>query len=146
MSTFTFTDLAVTGSFTNSGTSTGNRRAVTSGTTVGPTALTAAQSGLVNIATAASGNQTWTLPSAATAGLIYTFICGNAGGEILVNPITAQTISIKASEGGANVTTAGGTGIKNTAATNVLNDQVTLVSDGVTGWWMIAQSGTWASQ
>lgn len=140
MSTFSFSDLAVTSTLT------GLRRPVTVTTAAGPTSLAAADSGAVYVCTASSGTQTFSLPTAATAGLMYTFVCGHASGEILVNPITAQTISIKASEGGANVTTAGGTGVKNTAATNIINDHVTLISDGTAGWYMIAQSGTWASQ
>ena len=112
----------------------------------GDLTLTAAMSDLVVVATAATGTQTLTLPSAATEGLVYTAVCGNAGGEILITPAASQTISCMASVGGANVTTAGGTGIKNTAATNIKNDLITLISDGTTSWYTIAQSGIWASQ
>lgn len=114
----------------------------------GPVALTSSNAGQVTIATAGSGTQTFTLPSAVTPGLMFTFICGNAAGEILVNPATAlaQNFIIKASEGGAAVTTAANTGIKNTAATNVLDDRITVISDGVGTWYAINQSGTWASQ
>jgi len=117
---------------------------ITSATT--PPTLTPALVGQVAICTKSSGNQTFTLPPAQTYGLPYTFVCANAGGEILVNPVGTDTISIKASEGGASVITAAGVGIKNTAATNVVGDHVTLISDGVSQWVMIAQSGTWASQ
>lgn len=103
-------------------------------------------SGTVYVATATSGEQNFSLPTAATAGLVYTFVAADAGGEIRVNPIAGQTISIKASEGGASVVTAAGTGIKNTAASNVVGDHLTLISDGGTNWWLINQSGTWASQ
>jgi hypothetical protein len=106
----------------------------------------ATNNGLISIGTKASGNQTYTLPAAQTAGFIFTFVCGSAAGELLVNPVGTDTISIKASEGGASVVTAAGVGIKNTAATNVLNDHITLVSDGVSQWWTIAESGIWASQ
>lgn len=112
----------------------------------GDKTVTAAMSGRVFQATASSGTQTFTLPAATTAGLTYTFICGHASGEILVNGGTGYAFSIKASEGGASVVTADGTGIKNTAATNVVGDRVTLVSDGVKTWHAISQSGTWASQ
>ena len=103
--------------------------------------LTTAESGATIIATKASATQTFVLPSAATAGLFYTFICGSAAGEILINIITKAT-----NDAGASVAPAGGTGIKNTAATNVLNDYLTLVSDGVDTWYTVAQSGIWASQ
>jgi hypothetical protein len=107
----------------------------------------ATNNGTVFIGTLGSGNQTYTLPSAATGGLSFTFIAGSAAGELLVNPNGTDTISIKATvDQGANVTTAAGVGIKNTAATNVLGDFVTLISDGVSKWWMIGQSGIWASQ
>lgn len=121
-------------------------RATYSGLATNNNQLATTGSGTVYVATATSGEQNFSLPTAATAGLVYTFVAADAGGEIRVNPITGQTISIKASEGGASVVTAAGTGIKNTAATNVVGDLITLVSDGGTNWWMINQSGTWASQ
>ena len=108
--------------------------------------VTAAMSGRVFVATLGSGTQTFTLPVATTVGLVYTFVCGDAAGEILVTPNAADTISIKASEGGANVTPAAGTGVKNTGASNVKNDHLTLVADGVSAWYTIAESGTWATQ
>ena len=109
--------------------------------------LTTAESGATIIATKASATQTFVLPSAATAGLFYTFICGSAAGEILINPDGTENIITKATnDAGASVAPAGGTGIKNTAATNVLNDYLTLVSDGVDTWYTVAQSGIWASQ
>ena len=108
--------------------------------------LTSAQSGLVSIQTLASGTQTYTLP-AATSKAQFTFVCGHADSEILVNPAGTDVISLKATEdAGAHIIIAGGTGIKNTAATNVLNDHITLASDGVSKWYMIGQSGIWASQ
>jgi len=109
--------------------------------------LTAAESGTTMIATKASATQTFVLPSAATSGLSFTFICGNAGGEILIDPAGSENIITKAANNaGASVAPAGGTGIKNTAASNVLNDYLTLVSDGVDTWYTVAQSGIWASQ
>lgn len=112
----------------------------------GNTTLTVAQSGEVFIGTEA-GVQTYTLPIATTAGLRYTFVAGNAGGEVLVTPNAADSIKCKATvDQGASVAPVAGTGIKNTAATNVLGDNITLVSDGVSAWYMVAQSGIWASQ
>ncbi len=110
--------------------------------------LTAQDNTRITIATLGSGTQTFLLPSAAIPGLSFTFVCGSAAGEILVNPATGlgQNFSIKASEGGASVVTAVNTGIKNTAATNVLDDRITVVSDGLLTWWAIMQSGIWASQ
>ena len=55
--------------------------------------LTEAQSGSVILATKSSGTQTFTLPDPGTEGLIFTFVCGNAGGEIKINPGTGKTIS-----------------------------------------------------
>ena len=110
--------------------------------------LTSAMSGRVIIATLGSGTQTFTLPlTTVAAGLSYTFVCGSAAGEILITPNAADQISIKATgDQGASVVPAAGTGVKNTAATNVLNDHITLVSDGVSLWYTIGQSGIWASQ
>jgi hypothetical protein len=39
-----------------------------------------------------------------------------------------------------------GTGVKNTAATNVLGDYMVLESDGVNTWHEISGAGIWASQ
>lgn len=115
-------------------------------TGTGDTLLTA-ESGTVMIATKASATQTFVLPSAATAGLEFTFICGSASGEILIDPAGSENIITKATnDAGASIAPAGGTGIKNTAATNVLNDYMTLTSDGVDTWYTVAQSGIWASQ
>ena len=35
--------------------------------------------------------------------------------------------------------------LKNTAANNVVGDSVTLVSDGITTWYMTAQLGAWSA-
>lgn len=118
-------------------------------TTADTGVLTSAMSPRVTIATKSSATQVFTLPIAAElAGMYFTFICGNASGEILVNPGNGTDVfSIKATgDQGANIITAAGVGIKNTAATNVLNDLMTVMSDGVSKWWMIEESGIWASQ
>ena len=106
--------------------------------------LADSQSHCVVLATKSSATQTFTLP-AVQAGLEYTFICGHASGEILINPTGSVVFNIKASEAGAAVATAAGTGVKNTAATNILGDKITLISDGV-AWYGLDQSGIWASQ
>lgn len=121
----------------------------TAGTTTADTAtLTAADSGKMIVATKATATQVFTLPTAAVAGQRFTFVCGHASGEILINPITAQSIvgKIHAAQDGTGLAPAAGTGIKNTAASNVVGDAITLVSDGVTTWYITAQTGLWASQ
>ena len=99
----------------------------------------------VFIATKASGTQTFTLPGAATAGLQYTFICGNAGGELKILGEMGNTIILKTAAGGTLLSVAADTGIKNTAATNIVGDTITLVSDGATSWYAVSQNGIFAS-
>jgi len=121
----------------------------TAGTTTAATAtLTEADSGKVTIATLSSGTQTFTLPAAARVGQRFTFVCGHASGEILISVATGDNIVGKTDGGsaGTGIATATSTGIKNTAATNVVGDFVTLVSDGVTTWYMTSVAGVWASR
>lgn len=113
-------------------------------TTADTRTLAASESGAIVLATKSSATQTFTLPAVA-AGLMYTFVCGHASGEILINPTGSVVMNTKAANAGAAVATAAGTGIKNTAATNILGDSVTLISDG-TAWYTVNQSGIWASQ
>ena len=105
------------------------------------------QTGTTFIATLASGTQVFTLPPIARnpAGLVYSFICGDAAGEIRVDPAsTSDTLLIKATEdAGASISTT--VGIKNTASGNVIGDHITLVSDGVSIWYMLGESGAWAA-
>lgn len=114
----------------------------------GDKTVTIAMNGRSFIATAGSGTQTFTLPTAASsAGARVTFICGSAAGEILVTPNAADQISAKGLvDHSTSVKPAAGTGIKNTAATNVLGDHITLVSDGLLTWHEVAGAGIWASQ
>lgn len=113
----------------------------------GSKTITPAMAGKTWIATEAAV-QTFTLPTAASMpGARQTFICGNAGGEILVTPNAADQISAKGLvDHSTSVKPAAGTGIKNTAATNVLGDHITLVSDGVLTWHEVSGAGIWASQ
>jgi hypothetical protein len=106
--------------------------------------LTAEDSGRIVFATKTSATQTFTLPAVA-AGLNFTFCAQSAAGEMLINPTGSVVINTKAANAGAAVATAAGTGIKNTAATNVVGDFVTLVCDG-TAWWTTNISGIFASQ
>lgn len=103
-------------------------------------ALTAIQSGLVYIGTKASATQIISLPLPTKAGLVFTFVCGSAAGEINVDP-GAATYKIN----GPGITVVATKDLKNTGATNVLGDLVTIVSDGVDTWWATAISGTWAT-
>lgn len=115
-----------------------------------PTAvsLTLADASLVSVQTLASGTQTYTLPLASAApGAVFTFICQHASSEILVTPNAADQVSIKGLvDQSTSVKPAAGTGVKNTAATNVIGDHLTIVSDGVNTWYALAQAGIWASQ
>lgn len=136
---------AFSGATTFSGATAGVRQSVAIVT--GDTVLTTAQSGRMLVDNKGSATTTFTLPAATTAGLEFTFVCGDAAGEILVNPATGEkmvgkTHGAENGTGIANTTT----GIKNTAATNVKGDFCTLVADGVDTWWMTAVAGVWASQ
>jgi hypothetical protein len=114
--------------------------------------LTAAESGSTVVATLASGTQTFTLPAAA-AGLKFRFIAHTAAGEILITPATGDTINIMtfaaigADADTARVGPAAGTGIKNTAASNVVGDCVELLAVDGTMWYSTGITvGIWASQ
>ena len=108
--------------------------------------LTTSDSGYVYIAAKNSATQTFTLPSASLAGLHYTFVCGNAGGEMKIVGPSSDTIKVlTAGAGGTSLVVAANTGIKNTAATNVVGDNITLVSDGHQIWYGISQNGIFAS-
>jgi hypothetical protein len=138
-----------TGAATFTGATTGLRRAV-SVTAADTIAITAAMSGTVFVATKASATQVFTLPAAATAGLEYTFVCGTGGiaSEIHVGVFAGDLITgkIHAAENGTALLSTVTTGLlKNTAATNVDGDFCTLVSDGVTTWYMVALAGVWSA-
>lgn len=138
----------VTGNKTFSG-STGVRVPVSVLTTDAVT-VTAAQTGTVFICTATTGTQVFTLPAAATAGLSYTFVAGagSANGEIRIGVATGDNILGKihaAQDGTALVTTASTGLLLNTASGNVAGDMVTLVADGITTWYMVAEMGAWSA-
>lgn len=139
--------LSVTGTLAATGATTGLRRAASVTSEAGPTALSAAQSGLVVVSTATSGTQVFTLPLAATAGLEFSFVCGHADTEIHVGVGTGDNI-IGKTHGAENATGLSSTAttglLKNTAATNVVGDFVTLVSDGTTHWYMTSVAGVWS--
>ena len=110
--------------------------------------LTTADRDRVFLDTLGSGPTAFTLPTAASMpGASATFINGDAAGEILITPNAADQISAKGLvDHSTSVKPAAGTGIKNTAATNVLGDHITLVSDGVNTWHEVSGAGIWASQ
>lgn len=109
------------------------------------TTVTTADSGKMFVDVKGSATTTFTLPAAA-AGLTYTFVCGDADGEILVTPATADAIVTKVTATGAALAPTAGTGIKNTAASNVAGDTITLTALDGTTWYGTALTGTWASQ
>jgi hypothetical protein len=110
-------------------------------------AVAVEESGKVFVQTASTGTTAYTLPAAAP-GLKYTFVCGNANGEILINVATGDAIvtKIHAAQDGTALAPAAGTGIKNTAATNVAGDSITLVALNDTTWYGTSLIGLWASQ
>lgn len=109
--------------------------------------VSAAESGTMFVDTQGAATTTFTLPGAA-AGLNYTFVCGSAAGEILITPASGDAIvtKIHAAENGTALAPAAGTGIKNTAATNVAGDMISLVALDATTWYGVAMTGLWASQ
>lgn len=136
-------DLNITGMFQNSGGVVKKVEAITGDAE----AVAEADSGRVYVQTAASGTTTFTLP-AARAGLEYTFVCGNAAGETLITPATGDAIvtKIHAANDGTALAPAAGTGIKNTAATNVAGDFIRLIALDGTTWYGVGMAGVWASQ
>jgi hypothetical protein len=136
----------LTGAAAFTGATTGVRRPATV-TTETTRTLTAAESGAVMVCTAASGTQVFTLPLALTSGLEYSFVCGHASGEIHVGVGTGDRIVGKtdgAAAGTGLISTVTTGLLKDTAASNVVGDHVTLVSDGLLSWYMIAVAGAWS--
>lgn len=123
------------------------KTALTEAVTAATETVDAAESGKVYVQTRSSTTCTFTLPAAA-AGLTYTFVCGHADSEILINPQAGDAIVGKTDGGaaGTGIAPAAGTGIKNTAATNVVGDHCTLVALDTTTWYMTSVAGVWASQ
>jgi len=110
--------------------------------------VAASDTGTTYIAKRSSSTQTFTLPSASTAGLTYTFINGHVDGMIYIKGQSGDTINCKSNADGTDrvsVSVAATTGLRNNSATNVLGDNITLVSDGISTWWMTAQSGIFSS-
>ncbi len=100
----------------------------------------AADSGAIFYTTAA--DLVFSLPSTA-AGLIYTFINGVDGvaAGLSVSPVTVDKIT-----GRGIATPLDNKDIVNTGATDAIGDMVTLIGDGVDGWYVINQNGTWTRE
>jgi hypothetical protein len=153
-----FSDQTIAGAKTLTGTTTFSGTTAFTGATTGVRAgvsVTSADtatyattdSGLVVIATKGSDTQVFTLPAAATPGLQFTFVCAHASGEMHVGVATGDNIIGKThgAENGTGLVSTATTGLlKNTAGTNVVGDFCTLVSDGITTWYMVAVAGVWS--
>jgi len=138
--------LAVTGAITATGGVTGGVTKIVESVSASDTLL-AAESGTMYVDVKGSATTVFTLP-AAVAGTTFTFVCGDAAGEILITPVAGDAIvtKIHAAENGTALAPAAGTGIKNTAATNVVGDSITLTALDGTSWYGTSIVGLWASQ
>ena len=123
-------------------------RATATVTTAATYTIVESESGTVFLCTRGSTTQVFTLPSAATGGLMYTFVCGNVSTEIHLKCAGAEQIFAKtdaAADGTALVTTATTGLLKNTAASNVVGDHMLIVSDGVGAWYSASIAGAWSA-
>lgn len=82
-----------------------------------------------------------TLP-ATVAGLMITAVVETASAT------TGLSLSPNASDKimGTGITAADDKDLINTAATDAVGDSVTLIGDGVDGWWIVNLIGTWARE
>lgn len=103
----------------------------------------ASESGATFIGSAA--DVVFTLPATA-AGLVYRFVTGavSAGTGLSVSP--AAVDKIMGSCDGVSITAAADKDLINTGATDVLGDSITLIGDGVDGWYIIGSTGVWARE
>lgn len=83
----------------------------------------------------------FTLP-ATVAGLTYTFVAKTVSVTtgLAISPAAADKIM------GDGFTSADNKDAINTAATDREGDAITLVGDGVDGWFIVSKSGTWARE
>jgi hypothetical protein len=105
--------------------------------------VTAADSGSTFVATAA--DVVFTLPSTA-AGLTYTFINGSLSTGTGMSASPAAADKIMGSTDGYGFTSADNKDAINTGATDVLGDSITLIGDGVDGWYITHATGVWARE
>lgn len=103
--------------------------------------LTAADSGKIFLANAAA-SVVFTLPST-VLGLQFTIVCMTAtssGAGTSFSPAAADKIM------GNAFTAADDKDAQNTAATDVVGDTMTVVGDGVDGWYITNVIGIWARE
>lgn len=105
----------------------------------GSESVTASQSGTLFVDLAGSGSTVFSLP-ATVEGLRYTFYCGDAASEITIRPVAADKIM------GKGITATDDRDYVNTGGTNAVGDLVTIVGDGVDGWYVVAERGIWARE
>ncbi len=109
--------------------------------------LTAADHGMVF--GCGTDNKTFTLPATAQ-GLMYTFVNTGANGnnKVTVSPNAADKIMGSFCNKGANIITTGTNDkdIVNTLATSKRGDHITLVGDGVDGWYILEGNGIWTEE
>lgn len=102
--------------------------------------VTEADSGKVFVTSAV--DIVFTLPAAAPSskGVFFTFICGSASGGtgMQVAPVAADKIQ------GKGITAADNKAYINSGATDAVGDLVTVVCDGVDGYWVVDERGTFA--
>ena len=90
----------------------------------------------------------FTLPATA-AGLTYTFVNSGADGNNILTISPAAADAIHGTTGNAGAVVLSGVDDKdciNTKGTATTGDMITLVGDGVTGWFVLSSSGIWASE
>lgn len=84
-----------------------------------------------------------TLPKASTVGAGYTVIVMTATVPSATGTTVTPNAADKFAGNGFNAKTAGQT-LVNTQATAAVGDQVDLISDGVSRWFVLNKVGTWA--
>jgi hypothetical protein len=106
------------------------------------TTLTAEDSGKVVVINAAA-TRTITLPAASTTGLRFTIthqVASTSGNGHLIDPAGTDLVR------GNGFTPAAGKGAVCTQTTSRIGDSITLVSDGVSAWYIESVTGTWARE
>lgn len=109
----------------------------------GPTVLTSADAGKTFVCVV---DAAFTLPLTTTcSGARIGFLVGvaSAGAGVVLTANGADTLNAKTTSAGTTAITGAAT-LTNTPATDVVWDRMELVSDGVSKWIAVAQSGVWA--